>query len=195
MEFKVPMAQAAKLLLLVLSLTLIPFVSSSLRPSYLYFLLNILIIVLGYESGILHIFMEHDMEKKKPIITATTPDTRGSSNNGKLQAREGSQGKPVVVEAEQTPAAAEKTTTTARAHNMKKAPSVPSLFFIGNCDEDGDAAMEDVEEEDVFVAAGEISGQELFARAESFIGNFYKQLKMQREESWKKIHGFYHRTF
>ncbi|KAG6468032.1 hypothetical protein ZIOFF_072598 [Zingiber officinale] len=35
----------------------------------------------------------------------------------------------------------------------------------------------------------ELSKEELFAKSEAFIGNFYMQLKMQREESRKMVHG------
>ncbi|GKV38754.1 hypothetical protein SLEP1_g46633 [Rubroshorea leprosula] len=60
---------------------------------------------------------------------------------------------------------------------VKKCPSTPSLFFIGAGDAEAELhdAVEFEEEED------ELGGEELFAKAESFIGNFNKQLKMQRE--------------
>ncbi|EYU33660.1 hypothetical protein MIMGU_mgv1a017512mg [Erythranthe guttata] len=62
---------------------------------------------------------------------------------------------------------------------MKKSPSTPSIFFIG----------EDIPAEEEVDGGELMSGQELFQKAENFIGDFYKQLKMQREESWKKLHG------
>ncbi|TYI42446.1 hypothetical protein ES332_A01G099100v1 [Gossypium tomentosum] len=84
-----------------------------------------------------------------------------------------------------------------KADKVKECPSTPSLFFIGSGETETGAVnreeleMEEEEEGDV----GGLSGPELFTKAEIFIGNFYKQLKMQREESWKKIHGFYQKTF
>lgn len=72
----------------------------------------------------------------------------------------------------------------------KSAPSMPSIFFIDQ-PEDGDVVVDGDEGEEI----GEVSGQELFQKAETFIGDFYKQLKMQREESWKKLHDFCHNTF
>ncbi|TYH30403.1 hypothetical protein ES288_A01G092200v1 [Gossypium darwinii] len=84
-----------------------------------------------------------------------------------------------------------------KADKVKECPSTPSLFFIGSGETETGAVnreeleMEEEEEGDV----GVLSGPELFTKAEIFIGNFYKQLKMQREESWKKIHGFYQKTF
>ncbi|KAK9938631.1 hypothetical protein M0R45_015357 [Rubus argutus] len=91
-----------------------------------------------------------------------------------------------------------------KMETVKKCPSMPSLFFIGGGEneteteggpDDYELEVEDyhqiVEDEEV----ADLSGQELLIKAETFIGNFYKQLKMQREESWKRIHGFYHKAF
>ncbi|KAI4320799.1 hypothetical protein MLD38_034244 [Melastoma candidum] len=83
---------------------------------------------------------------------------------------------------------------------FKRCPSMPSLFFIGGAPEaetgDGDCESDFASDgEDGLVDEAIISGQELFVKAETFIGNFYKQLKMQREESWKRIHGFYQKAF
>jgi len=39
-----------------------------------------------------------------------------------------------------------------------------------------------------------LSSDELYAKAESFIGNFYSQLKMQREDSWNRLCGIYKRS-
>ncbi|XP_021758984.1 uncharacterized protein LOC110723887 [Chenopodium quinoa] len=66
---------------------------------------------------------------------------------------------------------------------IKKCPSRPSLFFIDG--DESEAESEDDEEVEVYEEE-----EELFVKAEKFIGNFYKQLKMQREESWNKIHGY-----
>lgn len=39
-----------------------------------------------------------------------------------------------------------------------------------------------------------LSSDELYVKAESFIGNFYRQLKMQREDSWNRLCGIYKRS-
>ncbi|XP_073026478.1 uncharacterized protein [Primulina eburnea] len=67
----------------------------------------------------------------------------------------------------------------------------PSIFFIGggeSTETESKYVADDRGEEDGEV----ISGQELFQKAEIFIGNFYQQLNIQREESWKKLHDFTH---
>ena len=76
---------------------------------------------------------------------------------------------------------------------VKKSPSTPSLFFIAGAEtEVEDFSSDDDQQEAV---GDELSGQELFHKAETFIGNFYGQLKMQREDSSKKIHELYHKAF
>ncbi|KAG8051734.1 hypothetical protein GUJ93_ZPchr0001g30077 [Zizania palustris] len=87
---------------------------------------------------------------------------------------------------------------TSKSKKMKRCPSRASIFFIGGGDGDAvDATVygEDQDEWKDAAAGGEqMSKQELFTKAEAFIGNFYKQLKMQREESWKKLQDitYYH---
>lgn len=39
-----------------------------------------------------------------------------------------------------------------------------------------------------------LSAEELYVKAESFIGDFYRQLKMQREDSWNRLCGIYRRS-
>lgn len=200
MELKFQKLQIAKLLFLLFSVTLIPFVSSSLRPPYIYFLLNILIIVLGYESGVLQFLVEPTVEKKKPaslIVPGFSNDVYPITNGSK-QVTDVSGREETPVTPEGTPIAPEKSLKRSPSiQKVKKSPSVPCIFFIGGCDGDGAAAEAAVaeEEEELYEVMGEISGQELFTRAESFIGNFYRQLKIQREDSFKRIHGLYHKPF
>ncbi|KAI3941450.1 hypothetical protein MKW98_022457 [Papaver atlanticum] len=90
---------------------------------------------------------------------------------------------------------------------VKRIPSTPSLFFIGSSDCTGEADhQQEVEDPSYQLTENEgekyqveeidaLSGQELYSKAEMFIGNFYKQLKMQREDSWKKLHDIYHKAF
>ncbi|GLJ11327.1 hypothetical protein SUGI_0152200 [Cryptomeria japonica] len=41
---------------------------------------------------------------------------------------------------------------------------------------------------------GNLTCEELNAKAESFIGNFYRELKMQREDSWKRLCAIYRKS-
>ncbi|CAM0878656.1 unnamed protein product [Alopecurus aequalis] len=91
---------------------------------------------------------------------------------------------------------------------IKKCPSRASIFFIGSVDPNDDGEVVDATssmvQEDHQTAEGQkkrkvddassgdlMSKQELYTKAEAFIGNFYKQLKMQREESWNKLQDLY----
>ncbi|URE37843.1 hypothetical protein MUK42_13247 [Musa troglodytarum] len=152
---KLPASQVAKGAFLLALLLFTPLIPSSLRTSYLYFLLNILIVALGLEAGFLAAISRPHEEKKAHNSVET----------------------PIPVEAVVRDAAADAT----KLVSPRGGP-------------EGDSFVKE-EKEERAEEAGELSKQELFAKAEAFIGNFYKQLRMQREESWKKIHGFYHRAF
>lgn len=182
---KFQMTQCAKIVLIVLLLLITPLLSRSVRTPYLYFLFNLLLLALGVESGIL------------TAISRPTDDQRDTSNVSdtmvnKLVAND-NVGKVAPLSAEEESTVVVEKTIVVQKIKPKKCPSTPSLFFMGGFDgEDGadqNGVDEGEEEEEV------LSGQELFAKAETFIGNFYKQLKIQREESWRRIHGFYHKAF
>ena len=180
--------------ILILSLVaallfIVPLLSSSLRPTYLYFVLNLLIIALGAEAGLLSMFSRPAYVAAKPVTTQEAKSVE-SKDDQKQVAPESSEKKVKVVEK----SASEKIVGTIKVDKVKKCPSTPSLFFIGSGGTEAEAVDEEHEEEEEEVVGG-LSGPELFAKAESFIGNFYKQLKMQREESWKRIHGFYQKAF
>lgn len=200
MNNKYKKSQILMLSLLAALLFITPLLSSSLRPTYLYFITNLLIVALGVEAGLLSVFFSKPPEDKrpavsvasKPAVVATTPEASANDNPS-----EGEEKKGRVVEK----AASEKIPRGVKVERVRKCPSTPSLFFIGSGETDHQAEEqvgyekfneEEAEEEEV---GGGLSGQELFNKAESFIGNFYKQLKMQREESWKRIHGFYQKAF
>ena len=131
-------------------------------------------------------------DKKHPASAAPKPE---ASADEKPVAPATAEKKAKVVEK----SASEKIVGALKMDEVKKCPSMPSLFFIGGGETDQaenvgdqeyyDDADDDQEEEE---ASDE---QELFTKAETFIGNFYKQLKMQREESWKRIHGLYQKAF
>jgi hypothetical protein len=191
-------SQVLMLFLLAVLLIITPLLSSSLRPTYLYFIINILIIALGAEAGLLSSFSKPSEDKKhtpKPLVSSEVSSDNGVVRNtyDKPVAAASTEKRPKVVEK----SASERTVGSVKMDMVKKCPSMPSLFFIGGEDvADETYAEEEKEEEKVEVLEEEeVNGQELFTKAETFIGNFYQQLKMQREESWKKINGFYQNAF
>lgn len=208
-KHKLAMAKPKKSEILKLSfiatlLIISPLIPTSLRPTYLYFLFNLLIIALGAEAGLLSFFSKPS-EDKKPITIPPKPTAantvRSSAPNevppnssiGNIDSECGEK-RPKVVEK----CSSEKIVGVANkvSQKVKKCASTPSIFFIGGGGA-GDEAEEVVDEDESSdeEKEEEVKGKELFTKAETFIGNFYKQLKMQREESWKRIHGFYQKAF
>lgn len=187
-------SQILMLSLLASMLIITPLLSSSLRPTYLYFVFNILIIALGAEAGLLSSGPSKPPEDHKNAQGASTDDgaTKAGASPPNSEIK-----KVKAVEK----SASEKISGAVKVNKLKKCPSTPSLFFIGSGETEtaddhqvfGDGLYEEKEEEEEEV--GGLSGQELFTKAEMFIGNFYKQLKMQREDSWRRIDGFYQKAF
>ncbi|KAI3466270.1 hypothetical protein Pfo_022933 [Paulownia fortunei] len=203
-------SQSLKLLPIAALLIITPLLSTSLRSKYLYFIVNILIIAVGAEAGLLSFFLQSEENMKPPAAAASvvpqkpvivsevspveekySPDkenTVAQSDNGAT-----SPDKPVKKPVKAVvKCSSEKGFVGVKVPKVKKSPSTPSIFFIGG-DESSHAEelIKDNEGEEV----GDLSGQELFQKAETFIGNFYKQLKMQREESWKKLHDLSQKAF
>lgn len=195
-------SQVVMLFLLAVLLIITPLLSSSLRPTYLYFITNILIIALGAEAGLLSSFSKPSEDRKQTVLAAPKPlaSSEVSPDNGvvrttnidKVVAPASTEKKAKVVEK----SASEKFVGSVKIDKVTKCPSMPSLFFIGGGESEAeDVAEEAYAEEEEKDGEEEVSGQELFTKAETFIGNFYKQLKMQREDSWKRIHGFSQKAF
>ncbi|CAD5183322.1 unnamed protein product [Musa acuminata subsp. malaccensis] len=173
---KLPKSQVAKMVLFLFSLIIIPFVSTSLRSYYLYFLFNTLIIALGIEAGLLNMISGPRDEKINAAAAAIAVASA-------INVQEAVHDAQAAMPAEAT-----------RVQKLKRCSSRPNLFFIDNDQVDG-RVEEEEEAEFKCESNGELSKQELFVKAEAFIANFHKQLKLQREESWKQIHGIYHRDF
>ncbi|MBA0606690.1 hypothetical protein Godav_019122 [Gossypium davidsonii] len=187
-------SQILTLAIVAALLFIAPLLSSSLRPTYLYFILNLLIISLGAEAGLGSVFSRpsyaaarldttHEVKGSVESTDVAAPTASTEKKGNKVVEKSGSEKKIIVG--------------SIKVDKVKKCPSTPSLFFIGSEETEAEAVnreeleMEEEKEGDV----RGLSGPELFTKAEIFIGNFYKQLKMQREESWKKIHGFYQKAF
>lgn len=209
-----PFSQLSKLLLVLIFILLTPLIPTSLRPPFLYFLFNILVVVLGIESGLLKAVTSPHEEKKPSLIARnmsslhlSIPNTTSFMTKTHSIASIASQAIAKPMERAKPVEKAKGETTLGGIigiNKLKKCASKPSIFFIGgleseheNCNKlDSKEEKEKVEEKEIeWMEVEEMTKQELFAKAESFIGNFYRQLKMQREESWKKIHGLYHKAF
>ncbi|KAL8046341.1 hypothetical protein ABFX02_08G171900 [Erythranthe guttata] len=156
-----------KLITIASLLIVAPLLSTSIRFKYLYFIFNFLIILVGAESGLLSFFL-HSHTKNQDSVTLKEYSVNAASYHSSAEYYN----KPALK------CSPEKIVAGAAAVEMKKSPSTPSIFFIG----------EDIPAEEEVDGELTMSGQELFQKAENFIGDFYKQLKMQREESWKKLH-------
>lgn len=155
-------SQVLVLCVLLVLLVITPYLPSSLRPTYLYFIINFLIMSLCAEAGLLSVFPRPLEDKKQPasvMASEASSEKRVSKDDEKSG---GSEGRKVEM--------------------MQKG----SLLLIEGEDEEVMMDEEDEAEEEI----GGVNGQELFAKAEAFIGNFYKQLKMQSEESWIYQKGF-----
>ncbi|KAF3453409.1 hypothetical protein FNV43_RR03849 [Rhamnella rubrinervis] len=195
-------SQILMLSLLLVLLIIAPLLSTSLRPTYLYFITNFLIIAVGAEAGLLSFFSKPSDAPKLHIkhTELASPDKRGTLLSKPINHTTDEKVVPECAETKANKVSVDKSTSEKiiddpdfvdQADKVKRCASMPSLFFIGGGDQtEGDHYVDRDDEE-----VGEINGQELFAKAETFIGNFYKQLKMQREESWKRIHGFYQKSF
>ncbi|KAJ3685947.1 hypothetical protein LUZ61_015111 [Rhynchospora tenuis] len=198
-----PFSQLSKLAFILIFILLTPLVPSSLRPPYLYFLFNILVVSLGIESGLLKAITSPHEEKRPNNFITQTPIFNPSIQNVSNVMTKTQSIAAIANQALAKPIEKAKVEIGGiiGVNKLKKCASRPSIFFIGGLDSEQECKKENKKEnkeeerEEHWMEAEEMTKQELFAKAESFIGNFYRQLKMQREESWKKIHGLYHKAF
>ncbi|KAG8386094.1 hypothetical protein BUALT_Bualt03G0113200 [Buddleja alternifolia] len=176
-------SQIVELILIAALIIVTPLLSTSHRSTYLYFIVNILIVVVGAEAGLLSFLQKsaENTKKRRPAIISDDreADDDNQSGNGTTTSK-----KPVKTLEK---CSSEKIVGAVKDQKaVKKSPSMPrpSIFFIESGEAEDCKLVEDHNESGV----GDLSGQELFRQSETFIGNFYKQLKMQRDESWKKLH-------
>jgi len=178
--------QLLTLILIATLLFLTPLLSSSLRSTYLYLIINLLIISLGVEAG----FLSSSPSTREPETDMKSPNSNNTTitpiqimiTNARVEHLD-------VLEAtkHQEKAKIQEKLVLEDTLKVKKCSSTPSIFFIESKVEE---EVEELEEE-----RDEKEEEELFVKAEVFIGNFYKQLRMQREDSWNRIHKFYQNGF
>lgn len=167
---KIMKSQILKLLLIAILVLMTPLMSSSQRTPYLYFIVNLLIISLGVDAGLITFFSksQNDDKNSPPSLS---PHTTSIIKQQKIV--------PKLVEKCVSEKIVGVTKLVVKDEvKLQKCPPTPSLFFIGSS-EDRSEVKEEEEEE--------ISGEELFNKAEIFISNFYNQLKMQREASFESL--------
>lgn len=118
-------SQILMLSLLASLLIITPLLSSSLRPTYLYFVFNILIIALGAEAGLLSSGPSKPPEDHKNAQGASTDDeaTKAGASPPNSEIK-----KVKAVEK----SVSEKISGAVKVNKLKKCPSTPSLFFIGS---------------------------------------------------------------
>lgn len=183
---KIMKSQVLKFLLIATLLLITPLLSSSQRTPYLYFIVNLLIISLGAEAGLISSKSPHDNNSSSPDIIIKQQQQQIIS--------------PSVTKVVEKCASEKIVGVTKVLENdavkLLECPSTPSLFFIAS-NEDSEAKDHEIVKEEFLEdeEIREISEQELFNKAETFIGNFYMQLKMQREESWQRLHDFSQKAF
>lgn len=164
---KIMKSQILKLLLIAILVLITPLISSSQRTPYLYFIVNLLIISLGVDAGLITFFSKSQNYDDKNSPPSLSPQQQKIA--------------PKLVEKCVCKRIVGVTKLVVKDEvKLQKCPPTPSLFFIGSGEDRSEAKEEEGEEE-------EISGEELFNKAEIFIGNFYNQLKMQREASFESL--------
>ncbi|XP_020529337.1 uncharacterized protein LOC18444306, partial [Amborella trichopoda] len=159
--------QLARLVAIASLFLVTPLIRPWMRPTYLYFLLNLLILSLGLESGALASLAKPNNEKKPTMLN----NFSSNGNGGNIAAT-------LVRESDSGGGGGEKLTAIVRERNA----------FVGG----GDKVTTFVRKRNAFVGGGDkvttfvkernggggggdkdVSSQELFAKVENFIGNFY----------------------
>jgi len=175
-------SQVLILFVLLLFLAFLPLLPSSLKSTYLYFISNFIIIVLGAEAGLFSLFykpLEDKMQSsllKKPIIPSEAYSEKKEAPISYVSKHVEKRPRPVEMSASET----ERVVSFTKMDIVKKSTSKSCVFFIGSGEDDEGIMNDDIEVQDEIEG---LNGQELYAKAEVFIRNFYKQLKLQKDES------------
>jgi hypothetical protein len=147
--------------------------ASWLRPPYLYVVLNVVIVTLGVKSGVLTSSGDAEIVSENSSHSAPQNDLGCSDRLEKWEENQCFSSHLVNVEAEADQA------------------EFICLLRVADGDDNYDEGGEEEEEEEVEEEEeAALSAEELYEKAEVFIGNFYRDLKLQRhEDSWRKIQG------
>ncbi|XP_078153460.1 uncharacterized protein LOC144548626 [Carex rostrata] len=186
-----PFSQISKLVLLLIFALLTLLIPTSLRHPYLYFLFNILVVALGIESGLLKAITSTNDEKQPNFTTHIIPPYLHPSNihHGtrhvmkKTQSIAAIASQALVKPIEKGKVVEITFGGIVRVNKkLKKCASRPSIFFIGGSESEQEYCKKESKKEEEWMEAEEMTKQELFAKTEQFIGNFYLQSKMQRDQ-------------
>ena len=128
--------QVSSTIVLTLLLAITPLLPSSLRPTYLYFIFNVLIIALAAEAGVLSVSSK-PLEDKKQHVSVTQkpvmpPEVYEPEERVEVGASEHDEKKPKVV------AKSASDENIVGVTEVKKCPSIPNLLLIGCGESEGD---------------------------------------------------------
>ncbi|KAI4981940.1 hypothetical protein ZWY2020_022432 [Hordeum vulgare] len=208
MGLKLPTAilvsQVAKLGSLLILFLLVLLVPAFLRVPYCYLLFNAIVLVLGIQAGLLRRgstmtssdpIAEEDRyrysrtdQDATPVSIATSPFQSARSVHPNDQTAVSDDHAVPAFGASKIVDLKTKTKKVVLTMLMKKCPSAASIFFLSALNGSRDSGEEkecEEEQEDCKVDVNDgdatMSRQELFANTERFIGNFRKELSMQRQ--------------
>jgi len=206
----VPLSLVAKLGSILLLFLLAPLVPSFLRVPYFYLLFNVIVLGLGIQAGFLpggcvmtaySAPRADEVRNRSSSDQADTPISIGASPFQRARSVQPNfvDEKAVADDHDASAFGASsiidltniidlKTTTKKVVLTlMKKCPSTASIFFLsalnGGQVGGGEQVYEEEKEDCKVDGDGDVtmSRQELFANTERFIGDFHKQLRMQRQ--------------
>lgn len=164
-------SQVLVLFVLLLFLAFIPLLPSSLKSTYLYFISNFIIIVLASEAGLFSLLYKPLEDKMQSSSLIKKPITPSDGYSEKKEAPISSVSKHVEKRLKPVEKSASE---TERVVSFTKVDIVKKSTFIGSGEDDDIEIQEEIEG---------LNGQELYVKADVFIRNFYKQLKLQKDES------------
>ncbi|EMS57785.1 hypothetical protein TRIUR3_33319 [Triticum urartu] len=201
MGLKLPAAlllsQVAKLGSLLILFLLVLLVPAFLRVPYCYLLFNAIVLALGIQAGLLRrgsTMTSSDADEDRhrssrtgqdvtPVSIAASPFQRARSVYPNDQTAVADDHAVPAIGASNIVDLKTKTKKVVLTMLMKKCPSAASIFFLsalnGSRASGEDKACEEQQEDRKLDV--EMTRQELFANTERFIGDFHKELRMQRQ--------------
>ncbi|KAM3225101.1 hypothetical protein ACQJBY_058066 [Aegilops geniculata] len=189
------LSQVAKLGSLLILFLLVLLVPAFLRVPYCYLLFNAIVLALGIQAGLLRrggamISSDADEDRRTgqdvtPVSIAASPFQRARSVHvhPNDQTAVADDHAVPVFGASNIVDLKTKTKKVVLTMLMKKCPSAASIFFLSALNGSrvsGEETASEEKQEDCKLDV-EITRQELFANTERFIGDFRKELRMQRQ--------------